>query len=235
MPLRPFESLTVLLLSLLLALPGQAQQPVPAPTPPRQAPPQQPTPPRQPAQPRPARPAPQPVPKPVPKLPTPAPTPVPAIVAPAPPLVVEPSKGSVTGLPLPRFAALRSNEVNLRVGPSTSAPAEWTYRRRDLPVEIVTEFQQWRRIRDMDGTVGWVHAATLTGRRTFVVKAAETMLRRRPNAEASPVARLMPGVVGRIRACAGGEAWCEVQAGDHRGFVPRNAIWGLAADETVGE
>jgi SH3-like domain-containing protein len=151
-----------------------------------------------------------------------------------PPLVVEPGKGSVTGLPIPRFAALRSNDVNLRVGPGTDRPAEWTYRRRELPVEIVSEFQQWRQIRDMDGTVGWVHSATLTGRRTFVVKAAETMMRRRAEADGAPVARLMPGVVGRIRACAAAAAWCEVQAGEYRGFVLRSAIWGLAADENVG-
>jgi SH3-like domain-containing protein len=86
----------------------------------------------------------------------------------------------------------------------------------------------------MDGTVGWVHSATLTGRRTFVVKAGETLMRRRPEADATPVARLMPGVVGRIRACAAGAAWCEVQAGEYRGFVVRSAIWGLAADENVG-
>jgi SH3-like domain-containing protein len=215
----PFRFL-LLPTALLLALPAQGQTPAPAPAPASQGTP----PPRRPPVPaRPARPAAQP--------PAPAASPAPAA---APPLVVEPGKGSVTGLAIPRFASLRSNEVNLRVGPGTDRPAEWTYHRRELPVEIVSEFQQWRQIRDMDGTVGWVHAATLTGRRTFVVKAAETMMRRRPEADGAPVARLMPGVVGRIRACAAGAAWCEVQAGEYRGYVLRSGIWGLSAEENVG-
>jgi SH3-like domain-containing protein len=217
----PFRFLP-LLTALLLALPALGQTPAPAPA--TSAGQTQATPPphRPPVPARPARPAPQ-------AAPAPAPTP-----ATPPPLVVEPGKGSVTGLPIPRYAALRSNEVNLRVGPGTDRPAEWTYRRRELPVEIVSEYQQWRQIRDMDGTVGWVHAATLTGRRTFVVKAAEAMMRRRPEADAAPVARLMPGVVGRIRACAAGAAWCEVQAGEYRGYVLRSGIWGLSAEENVG-
>lgn len=185
---------------------------------------------RQQAQPRPqgqrapaARPA-------APAAPPPAAAPAPA----PPPLIVEPGKGTETGLPIPRYAAMRSNEVNMRVGPGREYPAEWTYRRRELPVEIIRESGNWRQVRDLDGITGWVSAATLTGRRTFIVKGNEVMLRRRPEADAAPVARLMPGVVGRVRACAERLPWCEVQAGDHRGFVPRAAIWGVSADEAIG-
>ena len=78
-------------------------------------------------------------------------------------------QGSVTGLPLPRFASLRTDEVNLRRGPGTRYPIEWVYKRRDLPVEIEREFEVWRLIVDPDGIKGWVHQATLTGRRSFIV------------------------------------------------------------------
>lgn len=143
-------------------------------------------------------------------------------------------KGSVTGLPLPRFAALRSDDVNMRVGPGMRYPIEWQYHRRDLPVEILRELDVWRLVEDQDGVKGWVHQATLTGRRGFVVKEREAVMRRSPSDDAAPVARLMPGVVGRLRACAAAAAWCEVQVHDYRGWLRRSAFWGTFPGEAVG-
>ncbi|MBP0465327.1 hypothetical protein J5Y09_15485, partial [Roseomonas sp. PWR1] len=163
--------------------------------------------------------------------------PRPAEPAPAaPPPDPQPSVGSVTNLPLPRFAALRSDEVNLRAGPGTRFPIEWTYQRRELPVEITREFELWRRIRDPEGTEGWVHQSTLMGRRSAIVRGApnsETSLRRRAEAESPPVARLRPGVVVRLRACEPRSPWCEAQVGEHRGFILRSEVWGVSADEEI--
>ncbi|WP_370690698.1 SH3 domain-containing protein, partial [Falsiroseomonas sp.] len=147
-----------------------------------------------------------------------------------------PSTGSVTGLPLPRFASLRSDEVNMRVGPSTSYPIEWTFQRRDLPVQIIGEFQLWRRIRDADGAEGWVHSSTLAGRRTVLVRPAatpEATLRRRAEEAAAAVARIHPGVIARIRACDAGAPWCEVQVATHRGFLRRTELWGVGLEEEI--
>ena len=154
----------------------------------------------------------------------------------APPPPPAPTTGSVTGLPLPRFAALRSDEVNMRSGPGTRFPIEWTYQRRELPVEIVREFELWRRIRDPEGTEGWVHQSTLMGRRSFIARGApgsEVMLRRRAEDQAQPVARLRPGVVGRVRACETNNPWCEAQIGEFRGYIKRADIWGVGPTEEV--
>ncbi|WP_249120779.1 SH3 domain-containing protein, partial [Plastoroseomonas hellenica] len=144
--------------------------------------------------------------------------------------------GSVSGLPLPRFAALRSDEVNMRAGPGTRFPIEWTYTRRELPVQIVREFDLWRRIRDMDGVEGWVHQSTLFSRRGLMVRGAagaEVPLRRRPEDGAQAVARLRPGVVGRLRTCEAASPWCEAQVGEYRGYLRRTEIWGVGPDEEV--
>ncbi len=166
----------------------------------------------------------------------PAPAPVPPPAAPpakepAPP--PEPQKGSATGLPLPRFAALRSDEVNLRSGPGTRYPIDWVYKRRDLPVEIEREFEVWRLVKDEDGVKGWVHQATLTGRRSVVVAGAERTLRRAPEPTAPAVAVLKPGVIVRLRSCQAGADWCEVQVGDYRGFLKRDEFWGSYPGEAV--
>lgn len=82
----------------------------------------------------------------------------------------EPDKGSVTGQPLPRFSALRADEVNMRAGPGMNYPILWVYHRRSMPVKILREFDVWRLIEDQDGQKGWVQGATLVGNRTFIVK-----------------------------------------------------------------
>jgi SH3-like domain-containing protein len=150
---------------------------------------------------------------------------------PAPP--PKPTIGSATGLPLPRYAALGSNQVNLRIGPDLRYKIEWTYQRKDLPVQIVEEHQIWRRIRDPDGTEGWVQRPLLTSRRSFLVAGEERALRRRPEDNAEPVARLKPGVIGSLRKCDADSAWCEARVGDYRGWIRRGEIWGVTAGEAV--
>lgn len=158
-----------------------------------------------------------------------APPPVPA----APERPAEPTRGGVTGQPLPRFAALRADEVNMRAGPGTRYPVQWVYQRRNLPVEILREFEVWRLVRDPEGVQGWVHTAVLTSRRTLIVRGGEQVLRRSPDPAAQPVARLESGVVGTIRACEAASDWCQVQAGSYRGYLPREAFWGVYRDEAV--
>jgi SH3-like domain-containing protein len=136
-------------------------------------------------------------------------------------------------MPLPRWASLKADEVNLRTGPGTRYPIDWVYHRVNLPVQIEREFEVWRLIEDQDGVKGWVHQATLTGRRTFVVKGEEQVLRRTAAPTAAPVARLKPGVVGQIRACDAKADWCEVQVSDYRGFLRRADLYGLYPGESV--
>ncbi|GAC1348085.1 MAG: hypothetical protein NVSMB18_35170 [Acetobacteraceae bacterium] len=161
---------------------------------------------------------------------------VPAVV-PAP--VVEPEKpaeaqkGSNTGMALPRFAALRSEEVNFRSGPGVRYPIEWVYKRRDLPVQIEREFEVWRLVRDQEGVKGWVHQATLAPRRTAVVIGGEQVLRQSADEAAGSVARLKPGVIIRLRSCEATSAWCQAQTGDYRGWIKRGEVWGVFPGEAI--
>jgi len=135
------------------------------------------------------------------------------------------------GLPVPRFVALRSAEVNLRTGPGERYPIEWVYRRKDLPVEIVAEFDNWRKIRDADGTEGWVHERMVTGRRSVLVRGAVRALREAPRSNAEMVARAEPGVVAKLLECNPG--WCRIEANGIAGWLPRDEIWGVYPGETV--
>ena len=129
-----------------------------------------------------------------------------------------------SGLPLPRFVSLKSNEVNLRTGPGTRYPIDWIYRRRGLPVEIIDEYEDWRRIRDHDGTVGWVHRLMLVSDRTVLVTGQTRMLRRRPEPDAPGLAYLEAGVIADLKGCD--KAWCRIEAQGFEGWLPRRDIFG---------
>jgi SH3-like domain-containing protein len=137
--------------------------------------------------------------------------------------------------PVPRFVTLRADTVNLRTGPGSRYPVEWVYRRKGLPVEIVAEFDQWRRIRDWQGTEGWVHQRMVTGTRNVVVQGAQRILRQTADTGGAPVAKLDPGVIAHLLECR--DAWCriEIQAGsgDVKGWLGRGEIWGVLPDEVV--
>ncbi len=187
--------------------------------------------PTHPARPREGRQPPLPLPPPAPPGAAPPATATPAPPAPAKPPEEEKPVG--TGLPLPRFASLRSDDVNLRAGPGFRYPIEWVYKRRSLPMEIEREFEVWRLVQDPDGIRGWVHQATLTGLRTFMVQGADATLRAEPKDDAAPVAILKVGVIGRIRSCEAGSDWCRLQVGEYRGYLKRSQIWGALPNEVI--
>jgi SH3-like domain-containing protein len=159
--------------------------------------------------------------------------PKPEVKAPPPAKLPDPETPEGGPGKLPRFVSLRSDEVNMRVGPGTKYPIEWVYKRRDLPVEIERQFEVWRWVRDADGIQGWVHEATLMGRRSFVVQKADATMRSAASDTASAVAILKPGVIGRIRSCGTTSDWCEVQTGSYRGYLRREQFWGTLPDEAI--
>jgi SH3-like domain-containing protein len=140
-----------------------------------------------------------------------------------------------SGLPLPRFVSLKAGRVNVRVGPGQGYKVAWVFTRSGLPVEIVQEFDNWRRIRDSDGTEGWVFHSLLVGKRTAVVAPWQDgdplPIRVSPNDTAEISAYLQPKVVSQISECDKG--WCRLIDKRFRGWIKQTNLWGVYPDETI--
>lgn len=136
-----------------------------------------------------------------------------------------------SGLPVPRFASLRSDEVNVRSGPGTRYPVEWVFEKKNMPVEVIAEFDTWRKIRDWQGTIGWVHQSMLVGKRSVIVSGRQVALLRTPESDSAPVARLETSVQGELLSCKG--EWCRVRIADYKGWLARKDIWGVYPDEKI--
>ncbi len=149
------------------------------------------------------------------------------------------SKVGKSGLPLPRYVSLKSDKVNLRTGPGIDYPTTWVYRRAGLPLEVFDEFQNWRHVRDSEGTEGWIFSSLLSGRRTALVLPWE-----RKNNEARPttavyvdnsararkVAIIEAGVIADVHGCDG--RWCEVTIDTFNGYVEQAKLWGVYPNES---
>ncbi|WP_341899011.1 SH3 domain-containing protein [Ferrovibrio terrae] len=167
---------------------------------------------------------------------TPAPvTTAPAMAAPvaasqtAPATI--PDKGIDSGLPLPRFVSLASEKVNARTGPGSRYPIAWQYQRRGLPVEVVAEYEYWRRIRDHDGTETWVHKNLTSGKRYATVEGSVRSLYKKADTATEVLLTAEPGVQARLRKCPD-VAWCQVEIAGTRGWIPRAHLWGIYPSET---
>ncbi len=136
-----------------------------------------------------------------------------------------------SGLPIPRFVTVRVGEVNLRSGPNGSYPIEWVFRRKDMPVEIIQEFDTWRRIRDWEGAEGWVHQSALSGRRGVLIVGQTRSVHEAPRSDSAVVARAEPGVIGSLKKCR--DDWCEVELKGYRGWMKRADFWGTYAGEKI--
>ena len=161
----------------------------------------------------------------------------------APALAQQPPGGRLgTGLPVPRYVSLKTDRVNLREGPSKDHRTAWVFQRAGLPVEITAEYETWRRIRDAEGTEGWVLHSLLSGRRTALItprnrgEEAPLPLLERADERAEVVAKLQPGVIANVKSCSG--AWCRVivvlpGAPDVDGFIRQERLWGVYPNERV--
>ncbi len=134
-----------------------------------------------------------------------------------------------SGEPVPRYASLRGEKVNGRSGPSLDYPVEWSYARPGLPVIVIRESQDWRKIRDPQGDEVWVKRNLLAAQRTAMTM-ANGAIRKHPDDHATVVADYHAGGVVLLGECQ--RDWCRVEAEGLKGWAPRGQLWG--ADELNG-
>jgi SH3-like domain-containing protein len=144
-------------------------------------------------------------------------------------------KSSKTGLLLPRIVAISLEPANVRRGPGVEYPLLWQYQRRGVPLEIIDEYGDWRKIRDYDASEGWMHKRLLRGPRMVRLRGDEGSLALRSAADpdAGVMARLQAGTFAQLQECT--PAWCALEIGAHQGWVKRGDLWGVYDSEFLAD
>jgi SH3-like domain-containing protein len=148
--------------------------------------------------------------------------------------------GPVSNLPVPRFVSLKADKVNLRSGPTRDNDVNWVFTRAGLPVEITGESENWRKIRDSEGTEGWVYHTLLSSRRTVLVspwskndkqKDMTFPLYDRDETDSAITAKLQPGVLATVKSCDG--KWCRIFGEGFEGYMEQERLWGVYPNEKI--
>ena len=140
-----------------------------------------------------------------------------------------------SGLQVPRFVSLKTSRVNVRVGPGEDYKIAWVFTRTGLPIEVIQEYDTWRRIRDSDGAVGWVFNSLLSGKRTAVVtpwnSGEPQPIHADATTSAAVTAYLEPGVLSTVDRCRSG--WCRIAGKGFDGWIEQDRLWGVYPNEDV--
>lgn len=135
---------------------------------------------------------------------------------------------------LPRFVALRSSPVNARSGPGVKYPIEWVYMQKYAPIEVIAEFEDWRRVQDWQGSESWIKSSMLNNKRfAKVVTPGENNLYAKSNYNAKIIARVEDEVIAEIEKCPPNNDFCLLKFGQIEGWMPRKNLYGVYQDEVI--
>tara|TARA_A100001011_G_C13920921_1_gene679106 strand:+ start:107 stop:667 length:561 start_codon:yes stop_codon:yes gene_type:complete len=140
--------------------------------------------------------------------------------------------GKETGFEIPRYISLKSNDANIRVGPSINYPIAIKFIVKNYPLKIIEEYNDWRKVEDFNNKVGWVHKSLLSGKRTGIVLSNNNNFVEVSNTNnGSIIGKLGKGNVVNIIKCK--IKWCLISFDNYKGWINKDNIWGLKKNEVI--
>ena len=140
--------------------------------------------------------------------------------------------GNETGLDIPRYVSLKSNDANIRVGPSKNYPIEIKYIKKDYPLKVIEEYGDWRKVEDFKMNIGWIHKSLISGNRTGIV-----LSKNNKNIEllntlgGNVVGEIGQGNIVYLKKCK--IDWCYVAVKKFKGWTNKKYIWGVKEKEII--
>lgn len=141
-----------------------------------------------------------------------------------------PSAFRSTAYPLPRFVSLRSDKVYVRTGPGARYPVKWVFEKAGLPVEIILEYENWRKIKDFSGDEGWIHQSLLSGRRTALsIADGGVSMYKKQSQNSALIVVFNSNSLLALDSC--GVQWCMAEMKNYKGWIQKSSLWGVYAHE----
>ncbi len=132
-----------------------------------------------------------------------------------------------SGYEVPRYITLKFAKVNARAGPGDDHKLLFVYRKRGLPLQVIAETSEWRRVCDQDGQVAWIHKRVTDGRRAVInTSRSPAPLLASPKAGSETAALLNVRAMAELDQCKKG--WCRINTDGAKGWVREGSLWGTA-------
>ena len=140
--------------------------------------------------------------------------------------------GKETGLEIPRYVSLKSNDANIRVGPSKNYPIEIKYIKKNYPLKVLEEYEDWRKVEDFHKNFGWIHKSLISGIRTGIVLSNDNKNIKLLNTlNGNVIGEIGRGNIVFLEKCK--IDWCLVSFGNYRGWIDKKNIWGIKEKEII--
>jgi len=140
--------------------------------------------------------------------------------------------GTETGLEIPRYVSLKSNDANIRVGPSKNYPIEIKYVKRNYPLKVLEEYEEWRKVEDFKKNIGWIHKSLISGTRTGILLSNDNKNIKLLNTlDGNVIGEIGKGNVVNLEKCK--INWCLVSAKNSKGWIDKKYIWGVKEKEII--
>ena len=140
--------------------------------------------------------------------------------------------GKETGLEIPRYVSLKSNDANIRVGPSKNYPIEIKYIKKNYPLKILEEHEEWRKVEDFKKNIGWIHKSLISGNRTGIVLSKDNKNIDLLNTlNGNVIGEIGKGNIVNLKKCK--IDWCLVSIGNFKGWINKKYVWGVKQKEII--
>ena len=140
--------------------------------------------------------------------------------------------GKETGLEIPRYVSLKSNDANIRVGPSKNYPIEIKYIKKNYPLKVLEEYEEWRKVEDFKKNIGWIHKSLISGTRTGIVLSNDNKTIKLLNTlDGDIIGEIGKGNIVFLEKCK--TDWCFISSGNYKGWIDKKYIWGIKEKEII--
>jgi SH3-like domain-containing protein len=145
------------------------------------------------------------------------------------------SKSIDSGVCQPYFASVKASEANLHVGPGKEYKILVKYVVKGVPVVVIAKYDNWRKIKDIDGTEGWIHKNLLSKERYVMIKNLQASMYKNPDTHSMCIANLKKNVIVKLIAVK--NKWCNValkyKGEVYTGWIPKNMLFGIFENEVT--
>ena len=122
-----------------------------------------------------------------------------------------------------KFLMLKNDKVNVRYGPSFDYPIKYIYKKLNLPVKVIDNKENFRRIIDNKKNSGWIHISQLKQSKSFITE-TNKILFKKPTKFSKPLAKIETGRLLLVKKCE--INWCLVETKNFKGWVDEENLWG---------
>ena len=123
------------------------------------------------------------------------------------------------------FFSTKFNEVNVRNGPGLNHLLLYKILVKGYPLKEISDFDNWKKIEDFSGRVGWISKSQLSREEYVITILPDQYLYKFPANNSKKIATVKKESL--LKIIRETEGWLLLESDGVKGWITKNAVWGL--------